>query len=173
MKFKAVILVAAVAVALPVTASNAAVRGKGKLTFSAPVSCAPCPYNLSPEGVAEDAQRDGAGYDPNTALDQDHSDQWACSHPPPTPSYDDIALKAPAKAKLLVVNVTPGETDDWDIALCQKSAGGYRTLASDASGALGEPESMSASVKAGKTYVVRAFNFAAVEDLKGTYVFYG
>lgn len=96
---------------------------------------------------------------------------YACNSPFPEGSYDQITVTAPARATLLRIDAFP--VVDWDVYVCTPSGG---LVAEGATAAVDCPygckESISALVKPGKKYVIRAYNWSDYEPLPAKYWFY-
>jgi hypothetical protein len=163
------LLLAATVVALAASLNPASARvlAHGKYTAawaSAPVPCAlACSYWVQPsnQGV--------------------NNLSAACTEPFPPTSYVDHVVTAPRGARSLMVQISP--TVDWDSFICAKpkvgNAGAMLAsggISSDCAGGVGTPgcvEISVASVKAGKSYIIRTYNFSDPADLPVEYWFKG
>lgn len=88
----------------------------------------------------------------------------ACSDPAPDGSYADKVVVAPRGANTLIFTASP--VVDWDTFICF----GRAMLGRSLRGA-GEQEVILANVRAGRRYILRAYNFSDVDDLPASYVF--
>jgi hypothetical protein len=139
------------------TAASARTLKSGTMTFQATPCAIACSYNL------KDADRTGG-----QRFD-------ACEAPAPEGSFDDVILKAPTGARILTLTITPEV--EWDLFLCSKpTRGNNGKLIAKNLNKFWEcpaacPETFSATVSAGRSYVVRAFNVWDPADLPGRYWF--
>ena len=80
-------------------------------------------------------------------------------------TFQDKVVRAPRRADLLVVKISP--TADWDLYLCSRG----KEL-NHSAGGLGAAEQVVISVRPGRAYRIRALNWAGEPDVYGSYVFY-
>jgi hypothetical protein len=170
-------LTAALALSFAPGRATSRVLRRGTLLFRVANAQVPggelCAYN-APNANRPTAYADGT------------QDELACVDPSPAGSWTDLVVTAPAGANHLKLVGLP-ETD-WDIALCAYPArgGSARYIAmEDQQGnpfitdnltngtacVTGCPDVISVAVKAGRKYIVRAYNFADSADLRVQYEF--
>jgi hypothetical protein len=154
------LLVAVTALALGGQAADAKTIKSGRMTFSAAVPCTVvCAYWLAhpPERI------------PFVAGD---GNPYACTEPFPPGSYEDKILRAPKGAKLLRFQAYP--VTDWDVAFCTPGNKYISFAANTATDCqFGCVETANIKVKAGKRYLIRAYNWSDTDPLPAKYWFYG
>jgi hypothetical protein len=188
MSMKKMLLIALVAALVaPMTPGHTKVLKKKNVTFSAPVPCTvACPYWMSADGFAAEMNKfanTAQNFDPTTDDPEAFADrgldavlsvqgktEWACPYPGPDVTWDQVRVKAPKGANLLVFEIWP-ETD-WDSFVCttkNKFLGSGANIVGDCD--LGCYERVAIKVKAGRSYLLRAFNWSDAADLRGRYTF--
>jgi hypothetical protein len=171
---KLLILVVALAAMAAVVPANAYTIKTGKKIYSADPCAVACSY-WGFDIPADPTKIDPMTYDPETIID---GERFACTKPSPAGSWGDLVVTAPTGANLLKFYGTP--EGDWDLFICSKPSVGNngRLLASGANDAsdpnciMGCPESVRIPVKAGRKYVLRAYNWLDTENLTARYAFY-
>lgn len=169
---RSIVLFLMVVMAASATASQARTVKTQKLVFSGAVPCAvvACTYwHPNPDA-------------PETAAELDNTPR-GCTDPIDG-TFVDKVLKAPTGATYLKVSYQPDV--DWDLFICAKPRTGSagRFIAYEAydaeSCADGTPIGIvnckswvTAKVRAGTSYVIRAYNFADPSDLRATARFSG
>jgi hypothetical protein len=197
---KATVAVLIAGLGLTLMPAQAKALARKNITFTAEVPCHfVCAYWTNPLFAPDPTTFDPTTDDPEAFADRAadralltaHAGTPAgCTHPTPEGSYDDKVVKAPKKATWLVFEAWPEV--DWDIFVCAapkkgKTGSRYITSGANSAGAvggsgddlcsqtadtLGCPEKIQISVKAGRKYVLRAYNWADPSPLRARYSFY-
>lgn len=175
---------AVVAAASIVPASAKTISSK-TLTFKAQVPCAavctywlphqesPGTFAVLPWVAGTTNPVDGSAL-PVIERDEDKAyakqSSYACTQPSPEGSYDDYVVTAPRGSYRMKITYTP--TVDWDVYICNKPKSGNNgsLVASETVPYLEEcPAScesyVAATVKPGRRYVIRAYNWSDPSDL--------
>ncbi|HEX9775457.1 MAG TPA: hypothetical protein VGB83_07745 [Actinomycetota bacterium] len=162
-------MIAAVA-ALALLVSPAHARQQtAKATLSAPVPCASalCAFFFWPEDQADQIAADPEGYAGADPLSHVEDPKAPCRHRGMPETYDEVELKAPSWARLVIIKVVPAPDDDWDAFLCKHTASGD-TYVGHSFNPPGESENISAKVQGNKRYVLIGYNYLALADGKAT-----
>jgi len=176
------------AVVAPMIPGQAKVLKRKNVTFEASVPCTVvCPYWLNPEAFSAGATafvEKAPNFDPSEDDAEAFADRaadvglsvlgktdWGCDYPGPDVSWDQVKVKAPRGATLLVFEIFP-ETD-WDSFICNAKG---KFIASGANTVgdcdLGCSEKVAIKVKPGRRYILRAFNWSDFANLRGRYTFH-
>lgn len=176
---KVLFLLAIASMALASPSAQARTLATKRVTFEAPVPCAiACSYWL-PDPA------DPASFATNTVgCSVDGTDSAcaalntpACSNPFPPESFDEIRVKAPKGTTHLKVEGYPA--GDWDIAVCTPTGkmvlwiANSATDSCDVAGVMGCIESGITKAKAGKSYIIRAYNWLDTAPMPAQYWWYG
>ena len=195
---KAILLVLTAILVLSLTPAQSKTLKRKNVTFSADACHVTCPYWLDPSSVPDPAKIDPTADDPVPWLLQAEGllitdDQMWCEDNG-IASWDQIKVRAPKKAELLIFQAWPEV--DWDIAVCRVARGGklkflafsansidptdpvgyVNNIATDpntlcAVASISCEEKVTVSVRGGKKYVLRAYNWADPSDLRARYTF--
>lgn len=187
------LLLAAIGISLvlgmaPADAKRNKVLRARNVSFSAVACTVVCPWWTNTAALPNE-NVDPAKYDPTAVALADID--TGCTHPSPEASYDDVRVRAPKGAKWLTFKAWPEM--DWDIFVCRPARGpGDRFVAYSANSigpdevdptqgmneeqilcfaGVGCDESVTVKVRAGRIYILRAFNWGDVNDLPARYIF--
>lgn len=198
---RAILLASIGALVLALTPAQSKTLERKDVTFSAEPCHITCPYWMDPTSVPDPAKFDPTTSDPapwllgveGVVLTDDQ--MWCGDNG--LANYDELKVRAPKKADMLVVRAWPEV--DWDIAVCRVTPSGkLRFMAYSANSTFPEdptdpigtfndivtapnmlcqgaslscPEKVGVAVKGGKRYVIRAYNWFDPADLPARYTF--
>jgi hypothetical protein len=171
------LLLVATITCLGIIPAHAKALGSKTVTMNATPCAALCSYNVPHASDPTLFVNSELG----SAADSERQTAYACTEPEPAGSYADVVVKAPAGAKLLVLNYQPSV--DWDAFICLKPKSGNNGpmvgRETDATFVIGGActanckSTATAKVKPGVQYVIRGYNFDSPDSLKMKYTFFG